>query len=90
MIGEASHRGTYHTKAAGDSESATRAWVRAWRGRCSYKLGLLFSVLRLARSVVQADWPGAPLSVQADRMRLRMAVEKAWPLVSDTDGKAWE
>lgn len=64
--------------------------IHTWRQRCSYRLSLLCAVAKAANGIVQVDWPGAPVVIQAQRLRLKIALEKAWPLVIDVDGSAWE
>jgi len=64
--------------------------IHNWRRRCAYRLSLLCSCVRILREILAVDWPGAPVAVQAMRLRARVAVDKAWPLVVDADGGAWE
>lgn len=64
--------------------------VHTWRRRVAYRLSLLVAVARALHAILSVDWPTAPLEVKAARLRARVVLERAWPLVVDIDGSAWE
>lgn len=54
------------------------------------KLRTLFACARALEAVVNVDWPGAPVEFKAAKLRGRVALDDARPLLLDLDGRAWE
>lgn len=67
-------------------ETLTADLMRRFRN----KLRTLFRVARALEVLLAVEVPGAPVAYQAARLRARIALEEAAPLLADTDGRAWE
>lgn len=74
------------SRCAHHRETLTVDLMRRFRN----KLRVLFAVARALQAVLEVDIPGAPLAYKAARLRARVALEEAMPLLLDLDGRAWE
>lgn len=78
------------TKTAHHRSDLRQDPIHSWRRRCTYRLSLLVAVGRALHAILAVDWPGAPFEIQAQRLRAKVVLDKAWPLIIDEDWSAWE
>lgn len=64
--------------------------IHTVRRRFAYRISLLCSAAKALKGLLDIDWHGAPVAVQAQRLKAKVVLEKCWPLVVDPDGSAWE
>jgi uncharacterized protein (DUF952 family) len=62
----------------------------SWRRRVAARLVLLFVAVRCLDELLRYEWQDAPIEFRAARLKAKVARDRAWPLLNDVDGRAWE
>ena len=63
----------------------------SWRQRCARNLQRLFACYRSLDELLAYEVEAsAPIALKSARLRAKVVRDAAAPLVSDTDGRAWE
>lgn len=78
------HRFGHHVQ-----QQAYGPWA-TWRRRVAYRLSILCSAVRALDDLLEHDSGSCDIRYRAARLRAKSIRDRAWPLVEDTDGRAWE